>query len=184
VKPDSDQRFRSVLAAVDVSAASDEEQRLNHEIIDIAGSVAKLEDAELHVATSAQLWMEAWLERADRFSSLDMSRIARERTERAERSLETIVANIALSTPVTSHVLHGEAEVTIPKTARDLKTDLLVIGTLGRSGLPGLIMGNTAEQILDRISCAVLALKPDGFVSPVAELTSVRAGLAPMAGLP
>ena len=28
-------------------------------------------------------------------------------------------------------------------------------------------MGNTAEQVIDRIECSVLAVKPDDFVSPV-----------------
>jgi len=30
-----------------------------------------------------------------------------------------------------------------------------------------LIIGNTAEAILEEIQCSVLALKPAGFVSPV-----------------
>jgi len=41
------------------------------------------------------------------------------------------------------------------------------MGTVGRTGIPGLIMGNTAESILNNIGCSVLAVKPPGFVSPV-----------------
>ena len=36
----------------------------------------------------------------------------------------------------------------------------------GHSGLSGLVMGNTGEQILNGIECSVLAVKPDAFVCP------------------
>ena len=39
--------------------------------------------------------------------------------------------------------------------------------TVARSGAGGMIIGNTAERVLNRMNCSVLALKPDGFVSPV-----------------
>ena len=41
------------------------------------------------------------------------------------------------------------------------------MGTVARTGIPGLLIGNTAETILQRVDCSVLAVKPDGFVSPV-----------------
>jgi len=41
------------------------------------------------------------------------------------------------------------------------------MGTVGRVGIPGFFIGNTAEEILKRVECSVLAIKPAGFVSPV-----------------
>lgn len=41
------------------------------------------------------------------------------------------------------------------------------MGRVARTGLSGLFMGNTAETVLRSVDCSVLALKPDGFVSPV-----------------
>jgi len=38
---------------------------------------------------------------------------------------------------------------------------------VARTGLSGLIMGNTAETILGSVRCSVLAVKPQGFVTPV-----------------
>lgn len=49
------------------------------------------------------------------------------------------------------------------------EVDLLVIGTHGRRGLAGLLLGNTAERILPSIHASLLAVKPDGFVSPYAK---------------
>lgn len=45
--------------------------------------------------------------------------------------------------------------------------DLLVMGTIGRSGIAGAMIGNTAERLLPHLSCSLLAIKPKDFVSPV-----------------
>jgi nucleotide-binding universal stress UspA family protein len=46
--------------------------------------------------------------------------------------------------------------------------DLVVMGTLSRTGVAGLIAGNTAEKVFYSADCSVLAVKPPDFVSPVA----------------
>jgi nucleotide-binding universal stress UspA family protein len=64
----------------------------------------------------------------------------------------------------------------IPWVVRKRKIDLLVMGTICRTGIPGFIIGNTAEKVLDTINCSVLTVKPVGFVSPVApSLTKSKA---------
>ena len=45
--------------------------------------------------------------------------------------------------------------------------DLIIMGTVGRVGIPGLIIGNTAESILEQTKCSILAIKPEGFKTPV-----------------
>jgi len=55
-----------------------------------------------------------------------------------------------------------------------LRIDLLVMGTVCRTGSPGLIIGNTAERVLDSVKCSVLTVKPAGFVSPIAPLVSAK----------
>jgi universal stress protein E len=46
---------------------------------------------------------------------------------------------------------------------------LLVLGTIGRGGLRGIMIGNTAERLLAEVQCSVLAVKPPDFVCPVEE---------------
>lgn len=53
------------------------------------------------------------------------------------------------------------------KLSAALALVLLVMGTVTRTGIQGFLIGNTAEQILQRVACSVLAVKPDGVVSPV-----------------
>jgi universal stress protein E len=44
---------------------------------------------------------------------------------------------------------------------------LLVMGTIARTGITGVFVGNTAERLLPQIPCSVLAIKPAGFKSPI-----------------
>jgi len=52
-----------------------------------------------------------------------------------------------------------------------LKVDLIALGTVGRSGVEGLLLGNTAENVLAESDCDILAVKPAGFVSPISPAT-------------
>ncbi|HGO6700334.1 TPA: universal stress protein [Legionella pneumophila] len=71
--------------------------------------------------------------------------------------------------PAQYHIEHpkGQPEEVIPEFITHKKIDILVMGTLARTGIAGFMMGNTAENILQKIDCSLLALKPQGFVSPV-----------------
>lgn len=61
----------------------------------------------------------------------------------------------------------GQPDIVIPQLAAELGAGLLVMGSLARRGLAGLVMGNTAEDVLPLTGCTLLALKPAGFVSPI-----------------
>ena len=69
--------------------------------------------------------------------------------------------------PPQLHLVEGNARVAIPELARACEAELIVMGTVGRTGIPGYFIGNTAEAIFGRIDCDILAVKPPGFVSPV-----------------
>ncbi len=45
----------------------------------------------------------------------------------------------------------------------ETKTDLVVLGTRGKRGLRMLLIGTTAEKIVQHAPCSILAVKPDGF---------------------
>ncbi|HDV5714231.1 TPA: universal stress protein, partial [Legionella pneumophila] len=68
--------------------------------------------------------------------------------------------------PTIYHVKGRPSEL-IPSSINANKIDMLVMGTVARTGISGFIIGNTAENILQKINCSLWALKPQGFVSPV-----------------
>ena len=60
----------------------------------------------------------------------------------------------------------GDPSAEILRVAEDNNCDLIVMGTHGRTGLPRLLMGSVAEQIVRRASCPVLTVKSP-FAEPV-----------------
>lgn len=64
-------------------------------------------------------------------------------------------------------VEEGLAEDVIPRVSTNLDAELVIIGTIGRTGLSAAFIGNTAEHVIDGINCDLLAVKPDGFECPV-----------------
>lgn len=52
--------------------------------------------------------------------------------------------------------------------AQEVRADLIVLGTRGRTNLRDVVQGTTAEKVLRESSCWVLAVKPTGFTHPLA----------------
>ncbi|MDT0175108.1 universal stress protein UspE [Pantoea sp. RRHST58] len=66
-----------------------------------------------------------------------------------------------------THVAKGLPEEVIPDIASQLSAGIVVLGTIGRTGLSAAFLGNTAEQVIDHLRCDLLAIKPDDFTSPI-----------------
>lgn len=59
-----------------------------------------------------------------------------------------------------THVLEGFPEDVIPQVAEKLEAELVILGTIGRTGLSAAFLGNTAEHVISKLSCNLLAIKP------------------------
>jgi len=81
--------------------------------------------------------------------------------------LDNLVQESGIDGVFQIHRLRGRAEERIPAFVRSRGVDILVMGSVARTGIVGFIMGNTAENVMRELSCALVALKPSGFVSPV-----------------
>lgn len=176
--PGEASNYRRILAAVDFDPMQEggEANDSNRLILELASSLALSDFAELHVVHA---W-EPVMENLMRVFSSDLSEeqiaanVARERRERLAR-LERLTGRLRdwlgaeayeyLSPRL--HLRQGNPRKEIPALARQIEADLVVMGTVARTGIPGFIVGNTAETILNQIDCAVLAIKPPGFATPV-----------------
>ncbi len=65
------------------------------------------------------------------------------------------------------HLVKGTVDEEIAAFADREKVELVVMGTVARVGFHAFLMGNTAETILSRVGCSILAVKPEGFASPI-----------------
>ena len=59
-----------------------------------------------------------------------------------------------------THVLEGFPEDIIPQVAEKLEAELVILGTIGRTGLSAAFLGNTAEHVISKLNCNLLAIKP------------------------
>ncbi|TDQ59017.1 universal stress protein E [Mesocricetibacter intestinalis] len=59
-----------------------------------------------------------------------------------------------------THVREGFPEDVIPQVAEELEAELVVLGTVGRTGLSAALLGNTAEHVISKLKCNLLAIKP------------------------
>jgi nucleotide-binding universal stress UspA family protein len=73
----------------------------------------------------------------------------------------------ALDPAPSLHPLKGDPSAVLVDWVAARQPDVLVMGSVARSGLAGLLIGNTAEEVIEQVRCSLLLLKPQGFVSPV-----------------
>lgn len=86
----------------------------------------------------------------------------------ARSEIDRLLAEVEpLPVPVEIHLSKGEPGLTVVGAVEKVKPTTLVMGTIARTGLSGMIIGNTAEQVLGMIKTSVIAVKPEGFQSPV-----------------
>jgi universal stress protein E len=96
------------------------------------------------------------------------SSLRNEINEEAKKRLDSLIESLRENGErIHRHLSWGTPWKDISRTAQHLKADLIAMGTVGRSGIKGVLLGNTAEKVLGSCDCSVLTVKPDGFVSPI-----------------
>jgi nucleotide-binding universal stress UspA family protein len=101
-------------------------------------------------------------------ATLDLRLQRRELRRAATRHLRDFAAgHLPSGTGFEVQVTIGVPWQKIGVVSRRLDTDLIVMGSLGRTGIPGFLIGNTAEKVLRHGGPSIIAVKPDRFVSPV-----------------
>ncbi len=170
IKPhDENKQFRRILAAVDPLAQETPSSRLNQTILQLASSMAKREGGELYVTHVWQAHGETIMEMVKAYSAqVQINGYVDNIKNRASEALKKLMDSVSLSLPEENVILRrGNPGAVIPETVNAKKIDLLVMGTITKSDVPGFLIGRTAETILQRVDCSILAVKPNGFVSPV-----------------
>jgi len=170
--------YKKILAAVDFDPFNpkSEDDTLNGQIMQMSLSLALSGFSEWHVVHVWHAYGESSLRSGfAKQSEADVDAYVEEIRLKHQKQLKELVSGfidkagkeIADYIKPTIHLVKGLAKNKIPELVKEQQIDLIMMGTVGRTGLPGFIMGNTSETILNRIDCSVLAVKPEGFISPV-----------------
>lgn len=164
-------RCRRILASID--AMQPAATGLNRRILDSAIAVKDQDDATIDVVHAFQ----------PRFGDLLAEHASVRASSTPDTHLADAIAHVeqrhteALQEAVNGyrqhihdenlHLLRGEPASQVLAQAEALDSDLIVLATLSRPREPGLFIGTTAEDLLQGAQTSVLALKPEGFVTPV-----------------
>ncbi|GJM09039.1 MAG: universal stress protein [Lysobacteraceae bacterium] len=166
-KPTPAGKLDKVMVAVDLLASDEEKSALAVKVLEWGKYVAETVDAELHIVHIWDLYKEVLLR--GRVGHSYVNSLLDDVEKRHGRWLGNAIARSGINpAKVNIHLRKGDAKEMIPVIARDENIDLLVMGTVGRTGIPGFFIGNTADSVLRQVDCSVLAIKPDGFKTPVA----------------
>jgi nucleotide-binding universal stress UspA family protein len=166
LKPMKHKCFRRILVAVDPVLVGDSHDTLNSLLLELASTLAELESAELHIVHAWRLVGESMMRGRFAIPEADIDNAAKLEFERRRGLLEGVLRKHSITSNQV-HLPKGDPIPAITDLVKDLEVDLLVMGTVCRTGIPGFIIGNTAEQILAKVECSTLTVKPLGFVSPV-----------------
>jgi nucleotide-binding universal stress UspA family protein len=161
-------KHKSILAAVDPNPYDEEQHALSRAILTAAVELASQTGATLHVLHAWHVLGEFFMHRVrPLISDPETDRIVGEAFSRHAALLDDLCELVPADIKLKKHLLHQSAAPAIVELVQSEDVDLLLLGTVGRSGIPGLLIGNTAESVLGEVTCSVLAFKPSGFVSPV-----------------
>ena len=144
---DDKQPVESILVAHDFTLVGDT-------ALELGCSLARSPGVELHVLHALENHVPVFDESTSAFS--------------ATKSIDDQLAQLGMADKFVSvHVADGHAEEGILTCVKKFDINLLIMGTIARAGINGMLVGNTAEHVLPFLPCSILAIKPDGFKCPV-----------------
>ncbi len=132
IKEHRDWSHRQVLAAIKPVPGDTQHAVLNKAIIGFTNSLADAYGSKVHYVTAYQ-----------------------GRTHKPEPDELSALCGVPEEQV---HIWEGWADEVISKVADQLSADLIVIGTVGRTGIMGRTVGNTAEKLLDHTQSDLLVL--------------------------
>ncbi len=171
----------AVVAAVDPFHANDKPANLDVSLLKAGGRLARLFDGHLHVFHAYMpLLPVQTLPIATGAPFITMpAELQVLHQQQVVRAVDR-VASRARIREADRHVEVGHVAPELVALLRQVGAGLLVMGAVSRSGLQRLLIGNTAERVLDAVACDVLVVKPARFASKVAADRPVTRARAPV----
>lgn len=162
----SDPSPKRVMALLASDTTSDERQSLDRRVLAVACGIAKATGAELGVGAAWDAPGETLLARRMPEAKLReyLESARRQAEEGLGRALEPYGASI---NPTRVHLVRGLPYVELVKLASE-RADLVVIGTTHSKGAGMMLIREEAEEVINRLDCSIVAVKPAEFVSPLA----------------
>jgi universal stress protein E len=140
-------RYQRVLAAIAIEDGDNRHDELNNLVISHARRICRIMGAELRVVAA----LEGHPNIAEMLNILiddDDEQLSAEQVIDARFGIEAEKV----------HLDFGPPKKVIVETAVRYDSQLLVIGTVARTGVSGVVLGNTCEKVLDQLSIDILTV--------------------------
>lgn len=158
-----------IVAAVDPGHVNDKPEILDHWIVEHASLFAQRLQGELHVV---HVYVPmAIIGSATIVSPSMAAAVTPGDLEVEEQSRRKLVTSLVSEYNVPAENVHlelgGPAQV-LPIAAARVNADVMAMGAIARSGLKRIFIGSTAEDVLERLPCDALIVKPPQFAEHAA----------------
>jgi universal stress protein E len=153
-----------VCAAVDPGHANDKPAILDNRIVDYAALVAKRLGGELHllhVYLPIAIVAAAAVGSPPMVMTVSAEDLARE-AEQRRVLLQDLIAEYRVA-PGNVHLEVGGPAAVLPRASGEIRADIVVMGAVARSGIRRAFIGSTAEDVLERLPCDALIVRPPNF---------------------
>lgn len=157
-----------VAVAVDANREEQSAHDLSLSLIQVADQLAMSCSGKLDIISCWDYKYEEYLRGNSWIKDEEWLSLMAQTERDHEAALNQLVQESgAAQADLTQVRLQGRPYLAIPDYVQQNGIDILVMGTVARTGVPGFIIGNTAENILQALTCSLLVMKPAGFVCPV-----------------
>ncbi|MBF8161868.1 universal stress protein [Ectopseudomonas hydrolytica] len=152
-------RGQRLCAALDPLHSADKPAALDHQLIGVSLELQRQLGLQPHYLHSLAPLPRSLLFDAEVAQEYDdyVAQCAREHRD----AFDKLIAQYPIA-PAQTHLLEGFAEEVIPRFVQEQAIDLLLMGAIARGHLDSLLIGHTAERVLERIECDLLVIKPNG----------------------
>lgn len=158
-----------IFAAVDPGHVNDKPEMLDHWIVEHAALLAQRLEGELH---AVHAYLPMTIVGAVTAGNPPLATVVTPEdlaVEEANRRklVDALLSEYHLGRERIHLEVGGPAQV-LPHAAKSLHADVLTMGAIARSGLKRIFIGSTAEDVLERLPCDALIVKPPNFSEHVA----------------
>lgn len=145
----------NIVTAIGLDDEDEQHQYLSKQVAKESSDLAKLFNADLYfINTVTKAPVHISVDITD-YSPEDINENVK---KKHKIDLEKIAKELNIS-DVNIAVEEGLPGKVVPKLCKQLDAKCLVLGSVGRTGLDAAFLGNTAEYIIDKISCDTLIVK-------------------------
>jgi len=169
IKPLKQKQFNTILAAVDPDPSEKANAELNTLILNLAISLARQEKSELHVLHAWKFPYENSLRNGRaRIDISEVEQMVNDARLNYKKTFDNLLSQFDFEgIDLNVHFLKGDLDGIISTLEEQINLDLIIMGTVARTGIPGFFIGNSAEKILSTADSSILAVKPSEFETPI-----------------